>query len=147
MRKIRKKRGLLGILMIAALLGTGCNREQANPQLYVDHGIRETPVTVFTENAEVSAAIEERCKAVLNQDESTNITVYSDSANYYAEDGLSYRELLLKRLASGNADDLYMIHAEDVLEFDEKGYIYDMSALEFTGNLSHDALTQSTYNG
>ena len=40
-----------------------------------------------------------------------------------------------------------MIHAEDVLEFDEKGYIYDMSALEFTGNLSHDALTQSTYNG
>ena len=38
-----------------------------------------------------------------------------------------------------------MIHAEDVLEFDEKGYIYDMSALEFTGNLSHDALTQSTY--
>ena len=69
MRKIRKKRGLLGILMIAALLGTGCNREQANPQLYVDHGIRETPVTVFTENAEVSAAIEERCKAVLNQDE------------------------------------------------------------------------------
>lgn len=47
MRKIRKKRGLLGILMIAALLGTGCNREQANPQLYVDHGIRETPVTVL----------------------------------------------------------------------------------------------------
>ena len=75
MRKIRKKRGLLGILMIAALLGTGCNREQANPQLYVDSGIRETAVTVFTEKAGVSAAIEERCKAVLNEDESTSRAV------------------------------------------------------------------------
>ena len=84
---------------------------------------------------------------MLNQDGNTNIAVYSDSADYYAAEGLSYRELLLKRLASGNADDLYTIHAEDVLEFDEKGYIYDMSSLEFTGNLSHDALSQSTYNG
>ena len=104
MRKIRKKRELLGILMMAALLGTGCNQGR-QIRSCMDRSIRETPVTVFTEN-EVSAAIEERCKAVLNQDESTNITVYSDSANYYAEDGLSYRELLLKRLASGNADDL-----------------------------------------
>ena len=147
MKKIRTKKRLLCIIMIAGLLGTGCNTEQAVPEIYVDDSIRETPVTVFTENAEVSEAIEERCKAVLNQDKSTNITVYSDSANYYAADGLSYRELLLKRLASGNADDLYMIHAEDVMEFDGKGYIYDMSALEFTGNLSHDALAQSTYNG
>lgn len=147
MKKVMTKRGLLGILIIAGLLGTGCNTGQTVPELYVDDTPRETRVTVFTENAEVSGAIEERCKAVLNQDGSTNITVYSDSANYYAADGLSYRELLLKRLASGNADDLYMIHAEDVLEFDEKGYIYDMSALNFTGNLSHDALTQSTYNG
>lgn len=147
MKKIRSQRGLLGILMIFGLLGAGCNTEQAVPELFVDKNIRETPVTVFTENSEVAGAIEERCKAVLNQDGSTNITVYSDSANYYAEEGLSYRELLLKRLASGNADDLYMIHAEDVLEFDEKGYIYDMSTLGFTGNLSHDALIQSTYNG
>ena len=133
--------------MIAAILGTGCNTEQSVPELYVDDNIRETPVTAFTENIEVSKAIEERCKAVLNQDGNTNIAVYSDSADYYAAEGLSYRELLLKRLASGNADDLYTIHAEDVLEFDEKGYIYDMSSLEFTGNLSHDALSQSTYNG
>ena len=147
MKKIRTKRGLLGTLMIAAILGTGCNTEQSVPELYVDDNIRETPVTAFTENIEVSKAIEERCKAVLNQDGNTNIAVYSDSADYYAAEGLSYRELLLKRLASGNADDLYTIHAEDVLEFDEKGYIYDMSSLEFTGNLSHDALSQSTYNG
>ncbi len=145
--KKRTKRGLLGILMLAGLLMTGCNAEQAPPELYVDDSIPETPVTVFTENNEVSEAIEDCCKAELNQDGSTNITVYSDSSTYYGEEGLSYRELLLKRLSSGRADDLYLIHAEDVLEFDEKGYIYDMSALKFTGNLSDDALMQSTYNG
>ena len=100
MKKIRTKRGLLGTLMIAAILGTGCNTEQSVPELYVDDNIRETPVTAFTENIEVSKAIEERCKAVLNQDGNTNIAVYSDSADYYAAEGLSYRELLLKRLAS-----------------------------------------------
>lgn len=147
MKKTRTKRGLLAVLMTVGLVMTGCNTEQAVPEVYVDDSIPETPITVFAENNEVSEAIEERCKAVLNQDGSTNITVYSDSAAYYAEEGLSYRELLLKRLASGKADDLYLIHAEDVLEFDEKGYIYDMSALGFTGNLSQDALIQSTYNG
>ena len=84
MKKIRTKRGLLGTLMIAAILGTGCNTEQSVPELYVDDNIRETPVTAFTENIEVSKAIEERCKAVLNQDGNTNIAVYSDSADYYA---------------------------------------------------------------
>ena len=76
MKKIRTKRGLLGTLMIAAILGTGCNTEQSVPELYVDDNIRETPVTAFTENIEVSKAIEERCKAVLNQDGNTNIAVY-----------------------------------------------------------------------
>lgn len=141
------KRGLLGVLVTVGIMGTGCGMGQAVPELYVDDSIPEMPITVFTQNVEVSEAIEERCKAVLNQDGSTNITVYSDSASYYADEGLSYRELLLKRLSSGTADDLYLIPAEDVLEFDEKGYIYDMTNLSFTENLSQDALIQSTYDG
>ena len=36
MKKIRTKRGLLGTLMIAAILGTGCNTEQSVPEMYVD---------------------------------------------------------------------------------------------------------------
>ena len=84
---------------------------------------------------------------MLNQDESTNIVIYSDSASFYADEGLSYRELLSKRLSSGNADDLYLIPAEDVLKFEEKGYIYDLSDLECIGSLSQDALIQSTYDG
>ncbi len=147
MKKIITRAGGLGTLIILALLAASCGKGQSAPELYLDDSIPETPITIFTQNQEVSDAIEERCKTVLNQDGSTNITVYSDSASFYADEGLSYRELLLKRLSSGTADDLYLIPAEDVLEFDEKGYIYDMSDLDFTENLSQDALTQSTYDG
>lgn len=34
-----------------------------------------------------------------------------------------------------------------MLEFDDKGYIYDMSDLKCVSNLSDDALIQSTYDG
>ncbi|MCQ5128674.1 extracellular solute-binding protein [Butyricicoccus faecihominis] len=147
MKRKLTKAGLLVALTVLALVGAGCGMGQTDPELYLDHSIPETPITIFTQNEEVSDAIEDCCKTVLNQDGSTNIMVYSDSANFYADEGLSYRELLLKRLSSGTADDLYLIPAEDVLEFDEKGYIYDMSDLDFTGNLSQDALIQSTYDG
>lgn len=145
-RKITQKY-ILSALLASVLLGTGCGKGQMVPEIYLDESIPETPVTIFTQNNTVAKVIEECCKNVLNQDGSTNIVVYSDSASYYADEGLSYRELLLKRLSSGTADDLYLIPAEDVLEFDEKGYIYDMSNLSCAGNLSQDALIQSTYDG
>lgn len=70
-----------------------------------------------------------------------------DGATYYADKGLSYRELLVKRLESTAPDDLYIINAEDVLEFDKKGYWMDLSNMDFVNNLSSAALYQSTYNG
>ncbi|RGZ01765.1 ABC transporter substrate-binding protein [Clostridium sp. AM58-1XD] len=141
------RRYLTGVLIVLAALCAGCGKGQKGAELYLDDSIPETPVTIFTQNQSVSSVIEECCRKVLNQDERTNIAIYSDAASYYADEGLSYRELLLKRLSSGNADDLYLIPAEDVLEFDEKGYIYDMSNLECIENLSQDALIQSTYDG
>lgn len=147
MNRKRTGRCLIGVLMAFTMVGTGCNMGQNVPELYLDDSIPETPVTIFTQNQTVSKAIEECCKKVLNRDADTNITVYSDSAGFYADEGLSYRELLLKRLSSGNADDLYLIPAEDVLEFDEKGYIYDLSDFACVENLSQDALIQSTYDG
>lgn len=68
-------------------------------------------------------------------------------ANYYAEEGLSYRELLVKRLESSAPDDLYIINAEDVIEFEKKGYWMDLSGMDFVDNLSEAALYQSIYNG
>lgn len=70
-----------------------------------------------------------------------------DGSSYYADEGLSYRELLEKRLKSSDPDDLYIINAEDVLEFGQKGYWMDLSQMDFVKNLSETALYQSTYNG
>lgn len=70
-----------------------------------------------------------------------------DSASYYAGEGLSYRELLEKRLESSAPDDLYVINAEDVLEFEKNGYWMDLSHMDFVEHLSEAALYQSTYNG
>lgn len=147
MKKVTAKRCLGGICIAFILIAAGCGKKEHDPELYLDESIPETPITIFTQKEVVSNAIEECCKDVLNQDERTNIVVYSDSANFYEEEGLSYRELLLKRLSSGTADDLYLIPAEDVLEFDKEGYVYDMSDLKCVENLSQDALIQSTYDG
>lgn len=70
-----------------------------------------------------------------------------EGVEYYADEGLSYRELLEKRLESAVPDDLYIINAEDVLEFEKKGYWMDLSDLDFVNNLSDAALYQSTYDG
>lgn len=81
--------------------------------------------------------------------EAYNKQVYIDydGAAYYDSEGLSYRELLKKRMESSAPDDLYIINAEDVLEFEKKGYWMDLSDLDFVDNLSEAALYQSTYNG
>lgn len=75
------------------------------------------------------------------------VYVSYDGAAYYADEGLSYRELLVRRMESASPDDLYIIKAEDVLEFEKKGYWMDLSELDFVNNLSDAALYQSTYNG
>lgn len=75
------------------------------------------------------------------------VYVSYEGAAYYAKEGLSYRELLEKRLESTSPDDLYIINAEDVLEFDRKGYWMDLSGMDFVDNLSDAALYQSTYDG
>lgn len=75
------------------------------------------------------------------------VYINSDGAGYYSDQGLSYRELLEKRLQSSQPDDLYIINAEDVLDFEKKGYWMDLSDMDFVDNLSEASLYQSTYNG
>lgn len=75
------------------------------------------------------------------------VSINYDGAAYYSESGLSYRELLERRMESSMPDDLYIINAEDVLEFGRKGYWMDLSGMDFVDNLSEAALYQSTYQG
>ena len=109
------------------LLLSSCSGKVDAPDIYIDQNEPDVVVSLFTQGANITEAINECCTNVINPNNRGNIILYSDSASYYAEDSLSYRELLLKRLESGQADDLYIITAEDVLEFDQKGYIYDLS--------------------
>ena len=137
-----------GIAALAALcLIAGCSAKPAGPEVYLDDRNEEVVITLFAQGATVSELIQQCFNEEINQQQEKTLILYSDSANFYADEGLSYRELLLKRMESGEADDLYIIPAEDVLEFDREGYIYDLSGMDFVGNLSDEALKQSTYNG
>lgn len=81
------------------------------------------------------------------QEYEQKVYINYDGASYYADEGLSYRELLEKRFQGSQPDDLYFINAEDVLEFEKKGYWMDLSDMSFVDNLSEEAFYQSTYNG
>ncbi|MGI6070922.1 MAG: ABC transporter substrate-binding protein [Blautia sp.] len=147
MKKWHLRMGLCGVFAAGLLACTGCGGNKEEAEVYIDDTKPETSITLFTQNESVSEAIEDCCKQKLAEKEDQNLVLYADSAAFYADEGLSYRELLLKRFTSGKADDLYLIPAEDVLDFDSKGYIYDLSGLDCVNNLSEDARMQSTFNG
>lgn len=75
------------------------------------------------------------------------VYVNFDSAKYYDDNKLPYRELLESRLESSAPDDMYIISAEDVLEFGKKGYWMDLSDMDFVDNLSDAARYQSSCYG
>lgn len=143
----QKKRFTACLAAICCLvLVSGCRRTD-RPEVYIDDRKPDVTISLFTQGSAVTEAIDECCRDILNVSGESNLILFSDSADFYGEEGLSYRELLLKRMESGQADDLFLIHAEDVFEFDRKGYLYDLSELKCMDNLSQDALQQSIYNG
>ena len=132
---------------IISILLCGCAGNDSGPTVYIDDNEPEVVISLFAQGNLLSEAVNDCCTRIINPEYNRNIIVYSDYADFYAEEGLSYRELLLKRMESGMQDDLYIITAEDVLEFDRKGFIYDLSELPCIDNLSEDALQQSICNG
>lgn len=142
------KHWLVAALILTFLLAaSGCAGKKTAPEIYLDNKEQDVVISVFAQDMKIADMINSCCKDVLPIDKGSHVILYSDAANFYAEEGLSYRELLLKRMESGQADDLYIIPAEDVLEFDNKGYIYDLSQLKCLENIAEDALQQSTYDG
>lgn len=133
--------------LLFGLLCGGCAGKDEEVNVYLDENKPEVVLSLFAQGSDISDLINDCCKKSINPKNDSNLIVYSDFADFYADEGYSYRELLLKRLESGMPDDLYIITAEDVLEIDRKGYIYDLSGLSCIENLSKDALQQSTCNG
>lgn len=143
--KMPGKRAAACLFLI--LLLSGCAKKQEEPKVYIAENEPEVVISLFAQGDLIHQVVNDCCANVINPKYNSNIIVYSDYADFYAEEGLSYRELLQKRQESGLPDDLYIITAEDVLEFDRLGFIYDLSDLACISSLSEDALQQSTCNG
>lgn len=139
------RKAAAGLLVV--LLCSGCAKREKEPQVYIADNEPEVVISLFSQGNEVPQAVSDCCTKVINPRYGSNIIVYSDYADFYGDEGISYRELLQKRMESGLPDDLYIITAEDVLEFDRRGFIYDLSELSCISSLSEDALQQSICNG
>ena len=144
---IKAKLYKVAAALTALCLISSCSTKPNGPEVYLDDKNEEIVITLFAQGETISSLIQQCFNEIINTEQTKTFILYSDSANFYADEGLSYRELLLKRMESGEADDLYIIPAEDVLEFDRKGYIYDLAHMDFVHNLSEAALNQSTYDG
>lgn len=134
---------------VFALLAGSAACGQGEPALQIIDDMETQPeyLSFFSSTSMTDSDVGKYWSERFSETYNKKVYVDYDGASYYAEEGLSYRELLEKRLQSSNPDDLYIINAEDVIDFDQKGYWMDLSDMDFVDNLSDAALYQSTYNG
>lgn len=143
-----KKAGTLCLSLVFLLLGgTACDSKSSTLQLQDAPQAQPEYLSFFSSDSLSGSDVGKYWSDYFTQTYSREIFVNYDGAAYYADEGLSYRELLEKRLQSSMPDDLYIINAEDVIEFQQKGYWMDLSGMDFVENLSDAALYQSTYDG
>lgn len=145
-RYIRKLSLLLtSVILIGSL--SGCSGKEKQVKIEEDLGSEPVYLSYFSASGLAGTDIGKYWSERFAKEYGQEVYINYDGASYYGDEGLSYRELLEKRLKSSSPDDLYIINAEDVLEFEKKGYWMDLSDLECVDNLSEAALYQSTYNG
>lgn len=142
------KKNYLFLLALFLLVSTlaACGNE-SNIQILEETNAQPVYLSFFSDQSMAGSDVTKYWIEQFMEKYNKQIYINFDGATYYAEEGLSYRELLEKRLESSAPDDMYIIKAEDVLEFEKKGYWMDLSDLAFVDNLSEAALYQSTYNG
>lgn len=131
-------------LLVSTLAACG---NQSNIQILEETNTQPEYLSFFSNQSMAGSDVTKYWIEQFTEKYNKQIYINFEGAAYYAEEGLSYRELLEKRLESSAPDDMYIINAEDVLEFEKKGYWMDLSDLAFVDNLSEAALYQSTYNG
>lgn len=136
---------LAGILLLVAL--SACGESPSGVQTQDDTDIQPEYLSFFSSESMSGSSVTKYWIERFTEAYNKQVYIDFDGASYYADEGLSYRELLERRMESSAPDDLYIISAEDVLEFEKKGYWMDLSGMDFVDNLSEAALYQSTYNG
>lgn len=134
-------------VVLSAILITGLAGCSRDGNLTISDEKTETVnLSLFTQTSLSGSNVGKYWSEVFSDKTGNAVNISYDSADYYEDESLSYRELLKKRFASSTADDLYFINAEDVIEFEKEGYWMDLSNLKCIANLSEEALQQSTYN-
>lgn len=138
---------LLGALVLICLGTAACSKGESKVEVVDEAGDEPEYLSFFSLETFESSDLGKYWSEQFVEEYNKTLYVNYEGAEYYAEEGLSYRELLEKRLESSSPDDLYIINAEDVLEFDRKGYWEDLEGMDFVENLSDAARYQSTYDG
>lgn len=141
------KARILSLLSALLLSLTACTQDTASIQILEESTAQPEYINFFSYTSMSGQNITKYWIDHFTETYNKQVYINFDSASYYDDEGLSYRELLEKRMESSVPDDLYIINAEDVLAFGEKGYWMDLSDMQFVENLSDAALYQSTYNG
>lgn len=139
-----------GVLFAAAVaMGSLISCSENDDVISIEENVEEEPeyLSFFSGRGLAGSDLGKYWVEKFAQEYEQKVYINYDGASYYADEGLSYRELLEKRFQGSQPDDLYIINAEDVLEFEKKGYWMDLSDMSFVDNLSEEALYQSTYNG
>lgn len=141
-----KKAGILLMAGIMLCSTVSCGRKTEKIQL-ADSEQEPEYLSLFSIDSLSGSSVAKYWSDRFAEEYKRQVYIDFDEASYYSEQGLSYRELLEKRLNSSTPDDLYIINAEDVMDFEKKGYWMDLSGIDAVGNLTDAALYQSTYNG
>lgn len=143
------KRHIAARLLAAALvlMLPACGSEPPKVQTVELPTASPTYLSFFSSQSMTGTDIAKYWSERFTEEHSCTAYIDFDSVAYYAAEGLSYRELLEKRLKSGAPDDLYVINAEDVMAFGEKGYWMDLSQMDFVQNLNDAALQQCRFQG
>lgn len=131
------------ICLVMAVFANGCGAED-EPVVVKDYQDQpQVTLSIFTNATLVDHLWDQGFIAA----DGAQLNIVEYSSDYYEQEKLSYREVILKRLQSNVDIDCYIIHAEDVIQFSQLNYWLDLSGTPAAQVLSEDALRQSTYGG
>ena len=134
---------LLSFATIANLSGCGQKELETGPVRQYESEER-IAVNLFCDEA-ISSGI---WSEPITSKDGTRIQIIDEAASYYNEEGTeAYRSFLRNRLQDTSEVDLYIITAEDVIDYHKLNLWCDLSKSKGVGYLTEDALLQSTYRG
>lgn len=142
-----KKICVLLVAVIMLFATTSCGKDQSEFHVMDESDTQPLYLSLFSPTSMSESDVTKYWVERFTEQYNREVYIEFDGATYYGDEGLSYRELLARRLESSTPDDLYVINAEDVMEFEKKGYWMDLSNMDFVNNLSDASLYQSTYKG